>query len=229
MWCRRRRSRSRTTRRRTRRRWSWCARTSCGRCAPGTTGRGRRTRGSSRRSGRCSRDTSEGGRTRSTRRLATPPVPASPSRRRTCSSRRAGAHGGGPAPQHARRRAVRRGVAIRVGLRAAVQPDGGRRHRGDQPGAELAVAPARRGAGRRRRGGPGHARAAGARRGGGDGEGGGRGGRREVPARPVRGGRQDLQPAVHRAGAGRLPHARRVQPHRGAPPRSIVAVQALRA
>ena len=39
--------------------------------------------------------------------------------------------------------------------------------------------------------------------------------------------RRILQPAVHGAGARRLPDAGRVQPHRGAPSRRCVAVQAL--
>ena len=41
------------------------------------------------------------------------------------------AHRGGPAPQHPRRRPVPRGVAARHRLRAALQPDGGRRDGGD--------------------------------------------------------------------------------------------------
>ena len=51
------------------------------------------------------------------------------------------AHRGGPAPQHARRHPVPRGVAARQRLRAALQPDGGRGDRRDLPRAGLAVAP----------------------------------------------------------------------------------------
>jgi hypothetical protein len=137
------------------------------------------------------------------------------------------AHGGRPASQRTRGRAVPRGVAGRLRLRAALQPDGGRGHRGDQPRPELAVAAARRGAGRRRRRGARHAGAARARHGGGDGQDPGRGGAQAVPAGEVRGGREDLQPAVHGAGARRLPDAGRVQPHRGVPSRRCVALQTL--
>ncbi|ONM16506.1 malate synthase1 [Zea mays] len=136
------------------------------------------------------------------------------------------AHCGRSAAQRPRGRAVPRGVAGRLRLRPAVQPDGGRGYGGDQPRPELAVAAPRSGAGRRRCGGARDARATRTRRRGGDGEGRGRGRPRQVPKGAVRGGGQDLQPAVHRAGAGRLPHAGRVQPHRGAPSR-CVTVQAL--
>ena len=61
------------------------------------------------------------------------------------------AHRGGPAPQRPRRRPVPRGLAARQRLRAALQPDGGRRDRGDLARAGLAVAPPRGDRRRRRR------------------------------------------------------------------------------
>ena len=53
-------------------------------------------------------------------------------------------HRARPAPQSERRRAVPGGVAARQRLRADLQPDGGRRHRGDLARPGLAVAPSRR-------------------------------------------------------------------------------------
>ncbi len=47
----------------------------------------------------------------------------------------------GPPREHPRRRAVHRGVAARPRRRAALQPDGGRGDRRDQPLADLAAAP----------------------------------------------------------------------------------------
>ena len=55
----------------------------------------------------------------------------------------------GPAPQHPRGRPVPRRLARRPGLRAALQPDGGRGHRGDLPRPGVAVDPPPRAARRR--------------------------------------------------------------------------------
>ena len=60
----------------------------------------------------------------------------------------------GPAREHPRRRAIHRGVAARARRGAALQPDGGRRDRRDQPRADLAVDPPRGEARRRPRGRP---------------------------------------------------------------------------
>ena len=57
----------------------------------------------------------------------------------------------GPPREHPRRRPVHRGVAARPRRRAALQSDGGRRHRRDQPLADLAAAAFRGDARRRRR------------------------------------------------------------------------------
>ncbi len=54
-------------------------------------------------------------------------------------------HRGRPAPQHQRRHPLYRGLAARQRLRAALQPDGRRRHGRDLPRPDLAVDPPRRG------------------------------------------------------------------------------------
>jgi malate synthase len=115
---------------------------------------------------------------------------------------------GGPPPQCAGGRAVRRIVDARVRLRPTLRPHGGRRHRRDLPHAGLAVDPPPRHPGRRAAS---HRRALSERAHGGDGP--ARAVARPEPLRrgPLPRSRRPLRSVVHVGGLGGVPDAARLR------------------